>query len=109
MKRFHHGFLFDAQNSAIRHRGCRVHAERLARERTFAEESSLTHDADRCFLASLRNHGEFYLAGLKIKHRIRRIPLRKDSLFPLEKQKFPALANRCEECMGIEIAFLLGY
>src|ERR1019366_3292517 len=64
--------------------------------------------ADRCFLASLRDHGEFYLARLDIKDRIGSIPLRKDSLFPLEKQRSPALANGCEECMRIEIAPRLG-
>jgi hypothetical protein len=40
MKRFHHGFLLDSQNSAIRYCGCRIHAEPLARKRSFAEKSS---------------------------------------------------------------------
>jgi len=34
--------------------------------------------------------------------------LRKDSLFPLEKHRFPALADGREEFMGIEIAPFLG-
>ena len=38
MKRFHHGFLVDSQNSAIRHCGCRAHAESLTCQRTFTEE-----------------------------------------------------------------------
>ena len=38
VQRFHHGFLVDSQNRAIRNRGCGAHAERLACERTFAEE-----------------------------------------------------------------------
>jgi hypothetical protein len=54
MKRFHHSSLVDSQNRTIRHSGCRVHAERLARQRTFAEKVSLTEYADRCFLAGLR-------------------------------------------------------
>jgi len=29
MQRFHDGFLFDAQNSAVRHRGCRAHLRGL--------------------------------------------------------------------------------
>jgi hypothetical protein len=33
--------------------------------------------------------------------------LRKDFLF-LRENKFPAFADGCEECMGIEIAPLLG-
>ena len=42
MKRLHHGLLVDSQNGAIRHRGCRTHAENLAGKRTFAEKVSLT-------------------------------------------------------------------
>src|ERR1022692_1252093 len=42
-----------------------------------------------------------------MKHRLSGIPLRKDSLFLREKHKFPALADGCEECMGIEIPPLL--
>jgi hypothetical protein len=107
MKRFHHGSLVDSQNSAICHCGCRAHAERLGRKRTFAEKVSLTQYADRRFLASLRDHGEFYLARLDVKHRISGIPLGEDCLLLLERHKLPALADGCEECMGIEIAPLL--
>src|SRR5579864_148755 len=42
MKRFHHGFPIDSQNSTIRHRGCRAHAERLTYKRTFATKISAT-------------------------------------------------------------------
>jgi len=38
MKRFHHRFLLDSQNSAIRQCGCRAHPESLPRQRTFTEE-----------------------------------------------------------------------
>jgi hypothetical protein len=78
--------------------------ERLACKRNFAAKVSLTQYADCCFLASVRDHGEFYLARLYIKHRIREIPLGEDRVFLREKHKFPALADGCEECLGIEIA-----
>ena len=42
VQRFHHGSLVDLQNSAIRHGGCRTHAERLTCKRTFAEKAPLT-------------------------------------------------------------------
>jgi hypothetical protein len=42
---------------------------------------SVTQYADRCFVASLRDHGEFYLARLDIKHRISEIALDEDYLF----------------------------
>jgi len=54
MKRIHHGFLVDSQNGAIRHGGRRVHAERLAGKRTFAEELSITQYAIVASLPSWR-------------------------------------------------------
>jgi hypothetical protein len=44
---------------------------------------------------------------LDIEDRIRRIPLREDSLLLRENQVLPALANGCEEGVGIELATLL--
>ena len=81
MKRFHHGFLFDSQNSTIRHGGCRVHAKRLACKRTLTEEFPLAYYPDGRFLAGLRDHGESYFALLDIKHRIGGISLRKTLSF----------------------------
>src|SRR5580658_794314 len=107
MKRLHHGFLVDVQNSAIRHCGRTAHADSLARERTFTEKVPLTEYTDRSFLASLRDYREFYLARLDVKHRISGIPLRKNPSFLREKHKFPALADGTKECMGVEIAFFL--
>jgi glucose-6-phosphate 1-dehydrogenase len=42
MKRLHHGFLVDSQNSAIRHCSCSQHAKRLAKQANFTEEVSVT-------------------------------------------------------------------
>ena len=71
------------------------------------KEVPLTQNSDCCFLACLRDHGEFYPAGLDIKHRIGGIPLSEDSLFPLEKQRFPVLSDGREKCLGIENAVFL--
>jgi hypothetical protein len=60
------------------------------------------------FLANLRDHGELDLAGLDVKHSVGGIPLGKDSMFLLEKHRFSALADGCEECMRIEVAPLVG-
>src|SRR5579864_3568791 len=95
MKCFHHGFLVDSQNSAICHSNCRTHAKRLACKRTFAEKLPVTQYADGRFLASFRNHGEFYLARLDVKHSISDIALREDGVFIREEHGFPALADGC--------------
>jgi len=42
MKRLHHGLLVDSQNSAIRQRGCRAHAECLACKGPLTEKVSFT-------------------------------------------------------------------
>src|SRR4029077_4164909 len=108
MKRFHHGFLFDSQNGALRHCGGRAHTERLARKRAFTEKVSLTQYANGCFLASLRDHGESYLAGLDVKYRVSSLPLREDGFFPREEHKFPALADAGKKCAGIKILLVFG-
>jgi hypothetical protein len=88
MKRFHHGFLVDSQNSTIRHCGCRTHADGWARKRTFAEKVSLTYYADRCFLASLGYDSESNLALLDVEESVSRIPVSEDYLF-LGNHEFP--------------------
>ena len=80
----------------------------MACKRTLAEEVSLTQYSDGCFLAGLRDHGEFHFARLDIKDRIGGIPLREDGLFLREEHNLPALANGCEEGMRIEIVLVLG-
>ena len=57
-----------------------AHAERLTRKGTFSKKVLLTQDSDRSLLAVFRDHGEFYLPRLDIKHCIRVISLRKDAL-----------------------------
>jgi hypothetical protein len=88
MKRFHHGFLVDSQNSTIRHCGCRTHADGWARKRTFAEKIFLTYYADRCFLASLGYDSESNLALLDVENCVSPIPLREVYLF-LGNYDFP--------------------
>jgi hypothetical protein len=93
VKRLHHGFLLNSQQSAIRH-GCRrAHSERLACKRTLTEEIPITQYADRRFLASLGDDGESYLARLQIKHRVCGIPLCEDGVLLRKEHGFPALAD----------------
>ena len=80
VKRVHHCLFLNPQNSAIRHRGCRAHAQRLSCKRTFAEETLLTQYADRRFLAILGDNGESYLACLQIENCVGGVPLREDGL-----------------------------
>src|SRR5579859_6611762 len=108
VKRVHHGFFLDSQNSTIRHCGCRAHAKKLARKRTFAEETPIAQYADRGFLAILGYNGESHLAGLKIKYRVCGIPLGEDGLLFRKEQSFPAFANGVEEHLRDEFGAVLG-
>src|SRR5450759_3454367 len=107
VKRFHHCRFLDSQNIAIGDRGRRLHAERLTSKATLSQKLALTQYADRCFLASLRDDGEFHLAILDVKHSVARIPLREDCLFLRKKHKVSALADRGKEYVGVEIVLLL--
>jgi hypothetical protein len=80
----------------------------LARKRTFPEETSLTQYADRGFLAILGDNGESYLACLQIKHRVRWISLREDGLLLWEERGLPAFSDGGEECLGVELATIVG-
>ena len=93
---------------AVRHCSCGSHAESLPCQRALPEEVSLTHYADRRFLADFGYDGKPDLAFLDIEDRIRRIPLREDSLFPGNGQALPARSNRREEGAGVEPAVVLG-
>jgi hypothetical protein len=75
-----HGGLLQASYHAFVHRpGCRD-AQRMAIETSFAKEVASFQDCDDCFLALLGNDGEFDLALLDVKNRVRGLSLRKDNL-----------------------------
>ena len=107
MKRAHHRLFLNSQNSAIRHRGCCAHAERLACKRTLAEETPISQYADRCLLASCGNNGEFYAARLQIKNCVRGISLLEDGFLLRNEFRFPTLADSGEEILGVKIAVFL--
>src|SRR6202521_2560378 len=107
VQRTHHRFLVDPQDFTIRHRSRGSHALGLACQRALAKEVSLTQYPDSRFPAGLGNDGELHFAFLDIEDRVRRIPLREDSLLFGKSQVLPALANGCEEGVGIELAAFL--
>jgi hypothetical protein len=92
----------------MRHCCCGAHAESLACKRTFAEEAPITQYADSCFPASFGDNGESYFARLQVKNRVCGIPLREDGVLLRKEHSFPTLADRGEECMGVELAAVLG-
>ena len=75
MERLHHGFLFDPEDSAIRHSRCRAHANRLARKRAFAEKVSLLNMPIVASFPALDTTVSRTLAFLDIEHRISSVPL----------------------------------
>src|SRR6266404_8478276 len=108
MKRFHHGLLFNSQDGAVRHCGCRAHAKGLAGKRAFAEKTLVTQYADGCFLASFGDNREFYFSRLEIENRICRISLRENGPLLRKEHSFPTLTNCGEECLRVEFAAFLG-
>jgi hypothetical protein len=80
----------------------------LTCKRTFTEETPITQYADRGFLAILGDNGESYLACLQIKHCVRGIALGEDGLLLREEHRLPALSDGSEECLGVELAAVLG-
>ena len=102
VKRLHHRLFVDAQYRAIRHGGCRPHADSLASKATFPEEITATQYPDGCFPPGFRDHRESYLARLDIEHCIAGVALGKDGLFLFKGQDFPAHSDGGEECVGIE-------
>src|SRR5580698_7462559 len=107
VKSLHHCFLLDPQNRTIRHRGRRPHAQRLTCQAPFPEKITATQYSDRCFLPSIGDNGESYLALLDIEHSIAGLPLGEDGLSLFERYNLPAHANGGKERIWVEIAFLL--
>jgi hypothetical protein len=77
----------------------------LSSQRTFAKETSITHYADSCFLASFGNNRKSDLACLEIKNRVCGIALREDGLLLTKHHSFPTLADGSEEHSGVEVPF----
>ena len=107
MQRIHHGFLVDPQNLAIRHGRGGAHAQKLARQGTFAKKIPLAHDRDGRFLAGLGYDGEPHFALLDIEDGVGLVPLRKDHLLFRHRQNLPAVADGREESVGVEFAVFL--
>jgi hypothetical protein len=108
VKRPHHCGLFDPQKGAVRHGACRADTSKLPGQSSFSEEVSDIQYADRRFLAALRNDCEPHMAGLNIEDCVGCFSLRKDCAFFGNYHDSPALANRGEERLGVEVALFLG-
>jgi hypothetical protein len=72
---------------------------------SFAEKVTGFQDCDHCFFALLGNDGEFDLALLDIKNRVRDLSLRKnDLILPIFEYRF-SLARLGEKFFGVERGF----
>src|ERR1700694_4569946 len=108
VERKHHCLPIDLQEFALRHCGCRPHAESLARKRTFSEKLSLAQYAQGCFLANLGYDSESNLAFLDVEDCVSRVPLREDCFFLGKGHDFPTLADCGKEFPWVEVALFLG-
>src|SRR6185437_4620690 len=97
VKSKHHYFLIDSHEFAIRHCGCRSHAQRLSCEPSFSKEIARIQYADRSFLAIPRHDGEPDFPFQDIKDRITICALHVDCSFLWKGHNFSALADGGKE------------
>src|SRR5258708_22207278 len=108
VERKHHCIPVDLQKFAVRHCGCRPHAESLARKRTFSEKLSFAQYAQGCFLANLGYDSEPNLAFLDVEDCVSLVSLCEDCLFLGKSHDFPTLADRGKEFLWVEVVLFLG-
>src|ERR1700680_4820530 len=108
VKRKHHCLPANLQKFAVRHCGCRPHAESLARKRTFSEKLSLAQYAQGCFLANLGYDSEPNLAFLDVEDCVSLVSLCEDYLFLGKSHHFPTLADSGKEFPWVEVVLFLG-
>src|ERR1700674_1214612 len=104
----HHNLLVNSHEFAVRHCGCRPHAQRLSSQATFSKKLSLAQYAQACFLANRGYDSESYLARLDIKHRIARCALSVNCLFPCNRHNSPPLTDGGKEFPWVEGALFFG-
>src|ERR1700724_837906 len=108
VERKHHSLPVNLQKFAVRHCGCRPHAESLARKRTFSEKLSLAQYAQGCLFANLGYDSEPYLAFLDVEDCVSLVSLGEDCFFLGKSHDFPALADSGKEFPWVELALFLG-
>src|SRR5204863_6471540 len=100
-----HGRLLQASNYAFIDRPRCCDAQRMAIQTSFAKKVTWSQDGNHRFLALLGNDGEFDLALLDVKNRVRDLSLRKNNLIlPIFGYRF-SLAHLGEKCFGIKRGF----
>jgi hypothetical protein len=107
MERIHHRSLLDSQKLAIGHGSRGSDAESLACERAFPKEASLAQHGDSGLFTDLGHDGEPDFAFLDIENSVSRIALCKDPMLFGNGHALPALANGCQEGIGVELALRL--
>src|SRR5258708_39012750 len=108
VERKHHCIPVDLQKFAVRHCGCRPHAESLARKRTFSEKLSFAQYAQGGFLANLGYDSEPNLAFLDVEDCVSLVSLCEDCLFLGNGHDFPTLADSGKEFPWVEVVLFLG-
>lgn len=102
VKRFHHDFLINSQNSAIGNGTRRPRAQPLSRHAAFTEKIAFSQYSNRRFLAIAGYDSKLDFALLDIEDRVGGVTLRENSLLLREVQSFPTVTDRREESMRIE-------
>src|SRR5258707_3737828 len=97
-----HGRLLQARNHAFIDRPRCCDAQRMAIQTSFAKTVTWSKDGNHRFLALLGNDGEFDLALLDVKNRVRDLSLRENNLIlPIFGYRF-SLAHLGEKYFGIQ-------
>ena len=89
--------------------GCRGHTHQLPGQTPFTEKGTRLQHGDDHFFALRRAHGQLDLARLDIIHGVRRILLRKENPCLRACQHRFAVADLCEELLGIKLRHSLGF
>ena len=106
MKYVPHRLVANLHESAVRQGGCGRHPQWLPRQTTFPEKIAGIQYRYRGLLALIRDYGEFDLSFLDVKHSVAGIPLSEDRVLLGERQNLPALADGCQEVVGVEFSGL---
>jgi len=90
MQKPDYSLLLQPHDLACRHRGGCSQPQRFAGQRSLAAEFVRSPDCDDGFLAKLGNDGNFDLASVDVKNRIRWVSLRVDNLIFLIIRQGPS-------------------
>jgi len=97
----HFAFLNDEHSGGC-NRGCRRHANQLARQAAFSKKIARTQNRHNGFFAGLIHHRQLHAAFLNVHDALGGIALREDGFFSLKLANFSPETCRVEKRLHIE-------